>query len=190
MKKLFMICILATLSACATITPSSLIYFTPTSTTSSTQIGNGKSFTLVSQDERSSQYIARITAIDEPDIPLNSSQPVRKTYETALFQQFLSQGFNVTRESNNTVTVHIQKTFAKVTKAEVDYTIEATVGLQVVAETPAGKMVKTYNGFTTQEGSFDPSLLDIQDVINRAASRVLAEIGTDQELQKYMSERF
>lgn len=190
MKKLFIAGILAMLTACATITPSDLIYFTPTSTTTSTQIGNGKSFTLSSEDERSSQYIAKITASDEPDISLKASQPVGRTYETALYQQFLSQGFNATKNSNNTVTVQVQKTFAKVTKEEVDYVIEADVRLQVTAESPSGKMVKTYNGLTTQNGSFDPSLIDIQDVINRAANRVLAEIANDEQLQKYMAEKF
>lgn len=190
MKKLLMMLVLASLTACATITPSNVIYFTPTATPATEQIGNGKSFTLVSKDARSSDKIALITESDAPDISLNASQAVQKTYETALFQQFLSQGFHVTRDSNNTVSIVIQKTFAKVTKGEVDYTIDAEVGLQVIAQSPTGKLVKTYNGFVSQSGAFDPTLSDIQDVLNKAATRVLSEIADDQELQQYMAERF
>jgi len=68
--------------------------------------------------------------------------------------------------------------------------MDGKVTLEVTAETPEGKLVKTFNGTATRTGALSASNDDIAMVLNDVIDLVLKEIANDQELQTYMKERF
>ena len=68
--------------------------------------------------------------------------------------------------------------------------IDGKVTLEVTAETPAGKLVKTFYGTAIRTAALSASNDDISMVLNDVINSVLSEIANDQELQTYMKERF
>ncbi len=167
-----------------------LVNLAPTSTLSSQKVADGLAFTLASQDVRTAQYIAVVNTGQEQVLPLHAKQNVRKTFETALYQQMFSQGFKMTVNSNNTLTLRILDAVATVKQEPMEYAINAKVALQITAETPTGKFVKNYNGNSNRTGSFNATTTEIDEVLNTVSSRVLEEIAKDKELLTYMKGNF
>ncbi|MDE1211851.1 YajG family lipoprotein, partial [Vibrio aestuarianus] len=62
--------------------------------------------------------------------------------------------------------------------------------LEITAETPKGKLVKTFNGTAKRSGKLSASNEDIEMVLNDVVNLVLKEIANDSELKSYMQERF
>ncbi|MCF7354056.1 YajG family lipoprotein [Vibrio sp. CK2-1] len=191
MKKLIMLCAALVLTACASVSQTDLINLTPSSTLSSSKVADGLAFTLTSQDIRSAQFIAVIKHDGEEQAqPMHAKQNVRKAYEAAVYQQFFSQGFTMTKNSNNIVNVQVVDALATVNQSPMKYDIEGKVTLKITAETPNGKFVRTYTGSGTKSGSFTADKTDVEEVINRVSSRVLTTIAKDSELTKYMKGNF
>ncbi|MFV0576157.1 MAG: YajG family lipoprotein [Vibrio sp.] len=191
MKKLVLLFTTLVLSACASVSQGDLVNLAPTSTLSPSKVAEGKTFTLTSQDVRNAQYVAVIkTDGEEQAEPLHARQNVRKAYESAIYQQFFSQGFNMTNSSNNIVNVQVVDALATINQEPVKYTIDAKVTLKVTAETPTGKFVRTYTASGNNQGTFVADTTDVDAVINRVSSRVLNTIAQDQELLNYMKGNF
>ncbi|OEF26301.1 YajG family lipoprotein [Vibrio rumoiensis] len=191
MKKLVMLFTALALTACASVSQDDLINLTPSSTLSSSKVVDGLAFTLTSQDVRNAQFIAIIKEDGQEQVqPLHAKQNVRKAYEAAVYQQLFSQGFTITRNSNNIVNVQVVDAVATVNQEPVKYSIDGEVTLKITAETPDGKFVKTYTGSGTKSGSFTADKTDVEEVLNRVSSRVLTSIAQDSELTNYMKGNF
>lgn len=191
MKKFIALLTVLTLSACANLSQNDQVNLNPTSTVTQSKVVDGLSFTLTSLDVRNSQYIAVIkTKGVEQAQPLHAKQNVRKAYEDALYQQFLSQGFTTTKTSNNIVNVQVVDAVATVNQDPTEYSIDGKVTLKITAETPSGKFVKTFSGNGNKSGTFTADLSDVEEVINRVSSRVLDSIAKDAELTNYMKGNF
>lgn len=191
MKKLIMLITALTLTACASVSQDDLINLTPSSTLSSSKVVDGVTFTLTSQDVRNAQFIAIIKDGDQEQVqPLHAKQNVRKAYEAAVYQQFFSQGFTITKNSNNIINVQVIDAIATINQEPVKYSIDGKVTLKITAETPNGKFVKTYTGTGNKSGSFNADKTNIEEVINRVSSRVLTSIAKDPELTNYMKGNF
>ncbi|WP_413477583.1 YajG family lipoprotein [Vibrio hibernica] len=179
------------LSACASVSQNDLVNLTPSSTLSAKQIVSGKTFTLTSQDIRTAQYIAEIKMDGQEQVqPLHAKQNVRQAYTSAIYQQFYSQGFAKTKNSNNTLNIKIVDAVAKVDQKSMKFAISGKVVIQITAETPNGKFVKSYQGTGNKTGSFTASIADVEEVINRVSGNVLANIAKDSELTNYMKGNF
>lgn len=68
--------------------------------------------------------------------------------------------------------------------------IKTQVKLQITAETPKGKFVKTYNGVSEKTGSMSADNQDIEQVLNDLLNAVLDKIAVDEELQTYIKGNF
>lgn len=68
--------------------------------------------------------------------------------------------------------------------------MDARLVLEITAETPQGKLVKTYTGTAERTGALSASNDEIQLVLNDVSNLVLREVANDRELQSYMQERF
>ncbi|MCG6507513.1 YajG family lipoprotein, partial [Vibrio parahaemolyticus] len=64
------------------------------------------------------------------------------------------------------------------------------VTLELTAETPKGKMVKSYNGTAKRTAPLSASDEDIEMVLNDVVNLVLKEIANDSELKTYMKDHF
>ncbi|WP_086983259.1 YajG family lipoprotein [Vibrio aphrogenes] len=191
MKKWLLLCTALLLTACASVSQNDLVNLTPSSTLSSSKVADGLAFTLTSQDVRNAQFIAVIKQEGQEQVqPMHAKQNVRKAYEAAVYQQFFSQGFTMTKNSNNIVNLQVVDALATVTQSPMKYDIEGKVTLKLTAETPNGKFVRTYTGSGTKSGSFSADKADVEEVINRVSSRVLTTIAKDTELTKYMKSNF
>ncbi|MBD1575053.1 hypothetical protein HC723_01060 [Vibrio sp. S11_S32] len=190
-KTLLAISATVMLSACASISQNDLVNLVPSSTLSANQIVSGKTFALTSQDIRTAQYIAEIKMDGQEQVqPLHAKQNVREAYANAIYQQFYSQGFAKTKNSNNTLNIKVVDSVVKVAQQPVKYAIDGKVTIQITAETPNGKFVKSYQGSGTKTGSFTADTKDIEEVLNRVSSNVLANIAKDSELTNYMKGNF
>jgi len=72
----------------------------------------------------------------------------------------------------------------------IENQMDGSVTLEVTAETPKGKLVKSYNGTAKRTGMLSASNDEIEMVLNDVINIVLKEIANDTELQSYMQERF
>lgn len=191
MKKLIILMATIALTACASVSQNDLINLMPSSTLSPSKVVDGLTFTLTSQDVRDAQFVAIIKDGDQEQVqPLHAKQNVRKAYEAAVYQQFFSQGFTITKNSNNIVNVQVIDAIATINQEPVKYSIDGKVTLKITAETPNGKFVKTYTGNGNKSGSFTADKTDIDEVINRVSSLVLTSIAKDSELTHYMKGNF
>ncbi|MFB9133373.1 YajG family lipoprotein [Vibrio sp. AK197] len=153
-------------------------------------ITQGKAFSLTSKDVRAAQYVALVDSGRSNIEPLHAKQNVRIALENALLEQFESQGFKNTVNSENNVELEIQEALVSVKHSVLENQMDANLVLEVTAETPKGKLVKTYTGTASRNGMMSASNEEIQSVLNDVMNLVLEEIANDNELQNYMKERF
>ncbi|MEI8631130.1 YajG family lipoprotein [Vibrio sp. PP-XX7] len=189
MKKLVIAASIALLSACST-PQQQQINFMPQATLSPTHIVDGKSFTLMSKDVRTAQYVALIDNGRANIDPIHANQNVRITIENALAQQFSSQGFDISVNSENSVTAEIQEALVSVKHSIMESEMDASVILEITAETPTGKIVKTYHGTAKKTSPLSASNRDIEMVFNDVVNLVLKKVANDDELKSYMKEHF
>ena len=190
MKKLIVAASLAILAACSSTPEEPQINFAPKTTTSQNKVVDNLTFTFDSKDVRSAQYVALVDSGRSNIQPLHARQNVRITLESALLEQLRSQGYAVSVNSENSLSLEIQQLLVNVRHSVMSNEMEAKITLQLTAETPAGKLVKTFNGAATKSGAFSASDAQIELVVNDVTSLVLAEIANDSELNNYMKERF
>ncbi|NLS13123.1 hypothetical protein HGP28_09500 [Vibrio sp. SM6] len=189
MKKWLFTASLVLLTACSAPQPPQL-NFAPQAFLSTNPIADGKSFTLTSKDVRTAQYVALVDSGRANVIPLHAQQNLRITLENQLAKQLASQGFHTSMTSNNSVTMVLQDALVNVKHSVMENEMDALVVLAVTAETPKGKLVKTYTGTAKRTGVLSASDQDIEMVLNDVTNLVLADIAADKELQNYMRERF
>jgi uncharacterized lipoprotein len=191
MRKLIIAASLALLAACSSPQPEQpQINFIPKPVLSHQKIADGLSFALESKDVRSAQYVALIDSGHNNIQPVHTRQNVRISLESALFDQLTSQGFQVSVNSENTVSLEITELLINVQHSVMQNEMTGRAVIKVTAETPAGKMVKTYRGKAHRTGAFSASDESIEEVLNDVTNLVLKEMAYDQELQNYMKERF
>ncbi|WP_332403456.1 YajG family lipoprotein [Vibrio metschnikovii] len=189
MKKLVIAASIALLTACAA-PKQEQVNFMPQAVLSSSNIVNNISFTLVSKDVRSAQYVALVDSGRNHIEPVHTKQNVRITLENALAEQFASQGFRLTVNSENNLALEIQEALVTVKHSITSHEMNASVTLELTAETPKGKLVKSYNGAAKRSAALSASNQDIERVFNDVVNLVLKEIANDSELQSYMKDRF
>ncbi|EEW11061.1 YajG family lipoprotein [Vibrio mimicus] len=189
MKKLVLAASIALLTACST-PQQTQINVTPQATLSQNAIVKNSSFSLVSKDVRSAQYVALVDSGRNNIEPIHPRQNVRITLENALSEQLTSQGFRISVNSENSVTLEIQELLVSVKHSMVENEMDGSVTLEVTAETPRGKLVKSYTGTAKRTGMLSASNDEIETVLNDMINMVLKEIANDSELQTYMQERF
>ncbi|WP_165312132.1 YajG family lipoprotein [Vibrio ziniensis] len=189
MKKLFIAVSIALLSACSA-PQQQQVNFTPQAVMSNSDIVTNSKFTLVSKDVRSAQYVALVDSGHNNIEPVHARQNVRIALENALASQFDSQGFTITVNSENTITLEIQESLVTVTQSALENEMKGKVLIQLTAETPKGKLVKSYTGTANRTSAFSASTQEIEQVLNDVINLVLKDIANDAELQNYMKERF
>lgn len=190
MKKLILAASLVLLAACSSTPEEPQVNFMPQTTTSQNKLVNNLALSLDSKDVRSAQYVALVDNGRNNIQPMHAKQNIRITLESALNEQLLSQGYNVTVNSENTLTLEIRELLVNVKHSVMSNEMDAKITLQLTAETPEGKLVKTFNGTASKSGTFSASDAQIEMVVNDITSLVLAEIANDSELSSYMKERF
>lgn len=189
MKKLVLAASIALLTACSA-PQQSQINVNPQAALSQNAIVNNSSFSLVSKDVRSAQYVALVDSGCNNIEPIHPRQNVRITLENALAEQFGSQGFRLSVNSENTITLEIQELLVSVKHSIMENQMDGSVVLEITAETPRGKLVKSYTGTAKRTGVLSASNDEIETVLNDVINTVLKEIANDAELQNYMQERF
>ena len=115
---------------------------------------------------------------------------MRIAIENALLEQFQSQGFRSTVNSENSVKIEVQEALVSVKHSVMENEMDGKVVLEVTAETPQGKLVKTYTGTAKRTGALSASNEEIEIVLNDVINLVLKEVASDRELKNYMQERF
>lgn len=189
MKKLVLAASIALLTACAA-PQQEQVNFMPKAVISNADIVKNASFTLTSKDVRSAQYVALVDSGRNHIEPIHANQNVRIALENALAEQFGSQGFNVTVNSENSITVQVEQALVNVKHSIMENQMDAKVIIQLTAETPQGRLVKTYTGTAKRTAALSANIQDVQMVFNDVVNNVLKEIANDSELQNYMKERF
>ncbi|EGR5061521.1 hypothetical protein C1E47_05600 [Vibrio cholerae] len=189
MKKLVLAASIALLTACSA-PQQSQINVNPQAALSQNTIVNNSSFSLASKDVRSAQYVALVDSGRNNIEPIHPRQNVRITLENALAEQFGAQGFRLSVNSENTITLEIQELLVSVKHSMMENQMDGSVVLEITAETPRGKLVKSYVGTAKRTGVLSASNDEIETVLNDVINKVLKEIANDAELQNYMQERF
>ncbi|EFP98234.1 YajG family lipoprotein [Vibrio caribbeanicus] len=189
MRKLILATSVALLTACSA-PQQEQINIMPKAALSNSDIVQGSTFSLTSKDMRSAQYIALVDSGRSNIEPIHAKQNLRISIENALLEQFQSQGFRSTLNSQNSIFVEVQQALVTVKHSIMENEMDGKVVLQVTAETPRGKLVKTYTGTANRTGMLSASKDEIELVANDVVNLVLKDISEDRELQDYMRERF
>ncbi len=190
MRKLIVAASIVLLAACASPQKEEQISINPQPTLSNQKMVDNVTFTLSSKDLRTAQYVALVKSGRKSTQPIHAKQNMRISLENAIVQQFESQGFRASVNSENSVVLEIQEALVTVEHTIMENQMDGKVTLEITAETPEGKLVKTFNGTATRTGALSASNDDIAMVLNDVIDLVLKEIANDQELQTYMKERF
>ncbi|OCH15829.1 MULTISPECIES: YajG family lipoprotein [unclassified Aliivibrio] len=162
----------------------------PVASTNAHQIVDGIKLTLDSSDLRTAQYVAVIDNGRQNVQPIHAKQNLRVTLEDALATQLKTQGFVITVDSDNTLRLDVIEALASVQHSLMSNEIKTQVKLQITAETPKGKFVKTYSGVSDKTGSMSVDNQDVETVLNDLLNAVLDKIAVDEELQTYIKGNF
>ncbi|MCK6262552.1 YajG family lipoprotein [Vibrio sp. ZSDE26] len=189
MRKLVLAASVALLAACSA-PQQEQINFKPKAALSSSDLVQGTTYTLTSKDIRSAQYVALVDSGRSNIEPIHARQNVRIALENVFADQFASQGFQNTVNSENSVEIEIQEALVTIKHSVMSNDIEGHVTIEVTAETPQGKLVKTFKGNASKSGMLSASNEEIEMVLNDIMNLVLKEIANDSELKNYMQERF
>lgn len=189
MKKLILAASITLLAACSAPQPEQ-VNFSPKATLASHDLVNNATVNFTSKDIRTAQYVALVDSGRSHIEPVHAKQNIRITVENALAEQLQSQGFQITVNSDNAIVVEVQEVLVNVKHSVMQNEMDARVTLQITAETPQGKLVKTFNGTAKRTGSLSASIEEIETVLNDVTNLVMAEIANDQELNQYLKERF
>ncbi|AUI86788.1 hypothetical protein BS333_10505 [Vibrio azureus] len=189
MKKMLLAASVALLTACSAPQQAQLNLM-PATTLSANPIVQGKTYRLSSKDVRPAQYVALVDSGRANILPLHAKQNLRISLEEALAKQLSSQGFQADLNSNNTLKLVVQEALVNVKHSVMKKEMDANVVLEITAETPQGKLVKTYNGTAKRSGTLSASDEDIEQTLNDVLALTLKEIANDNELRQYMQERF
>ncbi|WP_029852127.1 YajG family lipoprotein [Vibrio parahaemolyticus] len=189
MKKLLLAASVALLAACSAPQQPQLNLM-PESTLSTNPIVQGKTYSLTSKDVRAAQYVALVDNGRSNILPLHAKQNLRIALEEALEKQFSSQGFHSDLNSNNAIELNVQEALVNVKHSVMENQMDAKMILEITAETPQGKLVKTYTGTAKRSGTLSASDSDIEETLNDVVTLTLKEIANDPELRQYMQERF
>lgn len=189
MRKLVLAASIALLTACSAPQQEQL-NFMPKAVVSSSDLVQDATFSLTSKDVRSAQYVALVDSGRSNIEPIHSKQNVRISLENALLEQFQSQGFRSTVNSENSVQIEVQEALVSVKHTVMENEMDGKVVVEITAETPQGKLVKTYTGTAKRTGALSASNEEIETVLNDVVNLVLQEVSNDRELQNYMQERF
>ncbi len=190
MKKMILAASIVLLAACSSSPDEPQVNFMPLATTSQNKTVDNLSLTLDSKDVRSAQYVALVDSGRNNIQPIHAKQNIRISLESAINDQLASQGYQVTVNSENSLSLEIQQLLVNVKHSVMSNEMHAKITLQLTAETPAGKLVKTFNGTASKTGTFSASDAQIEEVLNDITRLVLADIANDPELNGYMKERF
>ncbi|WP_394145435.1 YajG family lipoprotein [Vibrio atypicus] len=189
MRKLVLAASMALLTACSA-PQQQQINFMPKAVLSSGDLVQDAAFNLTSKDVRSAQYVALVDSGRSNIEPIHSKQNVRISIENALLEQFQSQGFRNTVNSENNIKIEVQEALVSIKHTVMENEMDGKVIIEITAETPQGKLVKTYTGTAKRTGALSASNEDIEGVLNDVVNLVLQEVANDKELQTYMQERF
>lgn len=189
MRKLVLAASMALLAACSA-PQHEQISFMPKAVLSNSDLVQDATFTLTSKDVRSAQYVALVDSGRSNIEPIHSKQNVRISIENALLEQFQSQGFRSTVNSENSLQVEVQEALVSVKHTVMENQMDGKIVLEITAETPQGKLIKTYTGTAKRTGALSASNEEIETVLNDVINLVMQEIANDRELQNYMQERF
>ncbi len=190
MRKWFIAALILILTACSYSPQEFQINFVPQATVSSEKHVKNVMFSLTSKDMRAAQYVALIDSGQNNVYPVHAKQNVRTTLESVLLEQMQSQGYQYSSHSNYNLLLEVQHLLVDVKHHTMSHEMNAKVALQITAETPAGKLVKTYNGTASKTGSLSASESQVEQLINDVTNLVLVEIANDHELNNYMKEHF
>ncbi|ANS84613.1 hypothetical protein VSVS12_00825 [Vibrio scophthalmi] len=190
MRKLVLAASMALLLTACSAPQQEQLNFAPRAELSNSNIVNGSTFSLTSKDVRSAQYVALVDSGRSNIEPLHSKQNVRITLEKALLEQFQSQGFRTSVNSDNSIVLQVQEMLVSVKHSVMENEMDAKLVIELTAETPKGKLVKVYTATANRNGALSASNEEIELVLNDVANLALREIANDRELQSYMQERF
>jgi len=166
------------------------INFIPMPAMSYSRLVDNRNFTIISRDMRSAQYVALVDSGRQNIKPVHAAQNVSITLENALLEQLQSQGYRSTVTSVNSIELEVQEALVSVKHSALKNEMDSKVVVKVTAETPRGKLVKTYTGTAKRSGLLSASMQNIEQVLNDTTNLVLKEISTDRELKNYMKEHF
>ena len=153
MKKLVLAASVALLAACSAPQQQPQLNLMPETTLSTNPIVQGKSYSLTSKDVRAAQYVALVDNGRSNILPLHAKQNLRISLEEALEKQFSSQGFHSDLNSDNSIELEVQEALVNVKHSVMENEMDAKVVLEITAETPQGKLVKTYTGTAKRSGT-------------------------------------
>lgn len=185
MRKLVLAASMALLTACAA-PQQEQINFMPKAVLSNGDLVQDATFSLTSKDVRSAQYVALVDSGRSNIEPIHSKQNVRISIENALLEQFQSQGFRNTVTSENSIQIEVQEALVSVKHTIMENEMDGKVVIEITAENPQGKLVKTYTGTAKRTGALSASNEDIEVVLSDVVNLVLQEVANDRELQNYM----
>ncbi len=189
MKKLSMMLALAVLAGCSNTQPQQVNYQPTAPAVEQTANAEGVTFTLNSQDLRTAQYVGLYRVDDDRSMPIHPRQNVRIAIDSELSTLFENLGYTLTPNGENEVKVEVLELLANVTPGSFSSETSAKMVIQLTAESPKGKFVKTYRGSARIErNKADEDT--VAAVLNRVTNVVLETISTDTELQSYLETNF
>ncbi len=189
MKKVILALSVLFLTACST-PSSSQLNIKPTASNHAYPVDENITFTLDSNDLRTYQYVAIVDNGRQQVKPIHAQQNLRVALEDVLANQLKKHGYTISVDTNNTLHLNIITALVNVKHSLMSNEIEAQVKLQITAETPKGKLAKTYNGVSKKVGSIGDDNQEIEQILNNLLNSMLDKIAVDQEFHDYLKENF
>ena len=185
MKKSLLLLAALTLGGCATHWPETAL-LNPQVIPSNQQYYSGNRITLEGVDKREAAYVFSIKKKEKAAVLVNSEQPLNNLLAEKLAEGLRSQGLEVGNSGTTNLTLAISSAAVTVEEKTFTYVTKSRVSLQVIADFQGSKLTKQFNMSSSKEGPGEPSMAELESILNQQLGSLLQQIMADNALRGYL----
>ncbi|MCH7346059.1 YajG family lipoprotein [Aeromonas sp. MR7] len=185
MKKSLLLLAALTLGGCATHWPETAL-LNPQVIPSNQQYYSGNRITLEGVDKREAAYVFSIKKKEKAAVLVNSEQPLNNLLAEKLAEGLRSQGLEVGNSGTTNLTLAISSASVTVEEKTFTYVTKSRVSLQVMADFQGSKLTKQFNMSSSKEGPGEPTMAELESILNQQLGSLLQQIMADNALRGYL----
>ncbi|PJG58947.1 YajG family lipoprotein [Aeromonas cavernicola] len=185
MKKSLLLLVTLMLSGCATHWPETAL-LNPQIIPANQQYYAGNRITMEGVDKREAAHVFYIKKKEKTPVLVNSERPLNLLLAEKLAEGLRSQGLEVGNSGTTNLTLAISSAVVTVEEQTFTYITKSRVSLQVMADFQGNRLSKQFNMSSSKEEPGEPSIAELEFLLNQQLGNLLQQIMADEALRSYL----
>ncbi|WP_429083070.1 YajG family lipoprotein [Aeromonas bivalvium] len=185
MKSSFLLLAALLLGGCATHWPETAL-LNPQVIPANQQYYSGNRITMEGIDKRTAAHVFAIQQKEKAPVYIRSGQPLNTLLVERLGEGLRGQGLEVGSSGTTHLTLQVNNALVNVDEKTFTYVTKSKVSLQVMADFQGSRLTKVFNASASKEGPGEPSIADLERVLNQQLGNLIQQIMADEQLRGYL----